>query len=180
MPSNVVPFPLPAPAELEAAGAVPTWEPGTMTMAKVVSAGPSSPQLPAVLNVWDVCSIWTRHIAAADWFDEDKEMLVVLALNARHYCMHTCLVSMGTAAETLAHMREIFRPLVVSAACSFVVVHNHPSDDVEPSKTDQELLSRIERAAELLQIHLQDFVIVGRMDRGNTMKAHSWRQEGAQ
>jgi len=180
MPSNVVPFPLPPPAELDAAGAVPTWEPGTMTVAKVVSAGPSAPHLPAARNVWDVCGIWTRHVAAADWFDDDKEMLVVMALNVRHYCMHIFLVSMGTTAETLGHMREIFRPLIVSGAHSFVVVHNHPSNEVEPGKTDHELLSRIKTAADMMQIYLLDFVIVGRMDRGHTMKAHSWRQEGAQ
>lgn len=177
--ANVVPFSLAAPAELEAAGPVPAWEPGTLTMAKVVSAGPSAAQLPAVRNAWDVCAVWAKHVAAAQWFDDEKEMLVVLALNARGYCMHVFLVSIGTAAETLGHMREIFRPLVAAGAYSFVVAHNHPTDELEPSKPDLELLSRIRAAAEVMQIHLQDFVIVGRMDRGNALKARSCREDGA-
>lgn len=176
--TNVVPFSLAA-AEIEAAGTVPAWEPGTLTMAKVVSAGPSVERLPAVRSVWDVCGVWTKHVAAAQWFDDEKEMLVVLALNARGYCMHVFLVSIGTAAETLGHMREIFRPLVAAGAYSFVVVHNHPTNEVEPSKPDLELLSRIRTAAEMMQIHLQDFVIVGRMDCGNTLRARSCREDGA-
>ena len=44
----------------------------------------------------------------------------------------------------------------------FVLVHNHPSGDPTPSEADRALTRRMREAADLMQIHLLDHVIIGR------------------
>ncbi|MGA0846913.1 MAG: JAB domain-containing protein, partial [Luteolibacter sp.] len=44
--------------------------------------------------------------------------------------------------------------------------HNHPSGEPTPSEADRALTRRIREAADLMQIHLLDHVIVGRKRPG--------------
>lgn len=91
-----------------------------------------------------------------------RESLRVVLLDTRHRLIHAEEVSLGTLNESLAHPREILRPAVSHGAYAFVLVHNHPSGDPTPSEADRALTRRIREAADLLQIHLLDHVIIGR------------------
>jgi hypothetical protein len=71
----------------------------------------------------------------------------------------------GTLDESLAHPREIFRPVIVHAAASFVLVHNHLSGDARPSAADVRLTQRVVKGARILQVGFLDHVIVGRRIR---------------
>ncbi len=95
-----------------------------------------------------------------------RESLRVVLLDTRHRLIHEEEVSLGTLNESLAHPREILRPAVSHGAYAFVLVHNHPSGDPTPSEADRALTRRIREAAELLQIHLLDHVIIGRGREG--------------
>src|SRR5215831_3249703 len=54
-----------------------------------------------------------------------------------------CTVSQGSVNESLAHPREVFKPLITHSAYSFILVHNHPSGDPSPSDADMRLTRRI-------------------------------------
>ena len=57
----------------------------------------------------------------------DRELLRVVLLNAKQHLIKVVTVSQGTVNESLAHPREIFKPVITHSAYSFVMVHNHPS-----------------------------------------------------
>ena len=95
-----------------------------------------------------------------------RESLRVILLDTRHRMLHDEEVSRGTLNESLAHPREIMRPAVSHGAYAFVLVHNHPSGDPTPSEADRSMTRRLREAAELLQIHLLDHVIIGREREG--------------
>lgn len=95
-----------------------------------------------------------------------RESLRVVLLDTRHRLLHDEEISLGTLNESLAHPREIMRPAVSHGAYAFVLVHNHPSGDPTPSEADRSLTRRIREAAELMQIHLLDHVIIGRQRPG--------------
>jgi DNA repair protein RadC len=90
------------------------------------------------------------------------ESLRVLLLDTRlrHAGWHE--VSRGTVNETVAHPREILRPVLLRAAYGFVLVHNHPSGDPSPSHADRELTRRVRDAAALMQIRFLDHLIIGK------------------
>ncbi|MDE5999444.1 MAG: hypothetical protein K2H04_05155 [Bacteroidaceae bacterium] len=45
-------------------------------------------------------------------------------------------------------------------ATSFILVHNHPSGNLRPSRHDEELTQRVARAAQTLNLRMIDHVIV--------------------
>ncbi len=90
-----------------------------------------------------------------------QESLRVILLNARHHLVRVAEVSRGTVNESIAHPREILRPVIVETAYAFILVHNHPSGDPTPSQADRRLTSRLVDAARLVQIEMLDHIIIG-------------------
>jgi DNA repair protein RadC len=107
-----------------------------------------------------VREFWAAVVAARPEHEPDKETLVVILVSARLHPFAWHLVSLGTLNETVAHPREILRPVIAGAAHGFALVHNHPSGDPAPSQADRELTRRIRDAATLLQLRFIDHVIV--------------------
>jgi DNA repair protein RadC len=88
------------------------------------------------------------------------ESLRVVLLNAKQQLLKIATISQGTLNETVAHPREIFKPVITHSAYSFIMVHNHPSGDPSPSEADLRLTRRSE-ASRVLQLNLIDHVIIG-------------------
>jgi len=104
---------------------------------------------------------WRSRIRRSPWFDSERELLLVLSLNARHRVISFSLVSLGTLNETIAHPRDIFRAAIAVNAFGIILIHNHPSGDPSPSNADYALTRRIYRCAEMIQIRFIDHVVVG-------------------
>ena len=105
---------------------------------------------------------WRRNIQTAPWYDEAKEALVVLILNTRRRIIGHNLVSLGGLDTCFVHPREVFRPVIVAAGASIIMIHNHPSGDSTPSDADVKVTREIIRAGQLLKIEVLDHIIVGR------------------
>jgi DNA repair protein RadC len=91
----------------------------------------------------------------------DREVLAVLLLNTRFRLIKFERLSQGTVNESLAHPREILKPAIIHSAYAFVLVHNHPSGDANPSDTDLRLTRSISLAASTMQIQFLDHLIMG-------------------
>jgi DNA repair protein RadC len=127
-----------------------------------------------------VAGLWRQYVTDSSWFEAGREQLVVFTLDTRHRCTGYFLISVGTINESLAHPREILRPVIMSGAYGFVLMHNHPSGDSTPSEADRALTRRIREAADLLQIHLLDHVIMGEVapERGQVTGFFSFKEHG--
>lgn len=91
--------------------------------------------------------------------DNHKEHFIGLYLNLRLNVTKVELISLGTIDTSLVHPREVFRPAIVSRSSGLIVLHNHPSGNVEPSEEDREVTERLKKAAELLGFVLHDHII---------------------
>lgn len=100
-----------------------------------------------------------RHLKSMS--DLPKEQLKGLYLNSRYKVIHEEIISIGTLTESLVHPREVFRPAIEYGAVAVVLVHNHPSGNIEASEADIELTGRIAEAGKLLGIELVDHIIIG-------------------
>ena len=90
-----------------------------------------------------------------------QEQFAVLMLDVKHRAIANRIISCGTATETIAHPRDIFRDAIRRGAIRLIVAHNHPSGEVEPSSADIHLTRQLLQAAQLLAIPLLDHLIVG-------------------
>ena len=89
-----------------------------------------------------------------------KEHLVALYLDAQNHLIQRETVSIGSLNTTRTHPREILQPAILHGALAFVLVHNHPSGSLEPSRDDLEFTRSIARAGELIGVGLHDHLIV--------------------
>lgn len=96
--------------------------------------------------------------------DYDREVLCILNLATDGKIINANVVSVGTINATLVSPREIFKSSILSNAASIIAVHNHPSGNVKPSKTDKLETQRLREAGELLDIELLDHIIIGGRD----------------
>ncbi|KJH69442.1 RadC family protein [Aliterella atlantica] len=90
-----------------------------------------------------------------------QERFAVLLLDVKNRLIGTQVITIGTATETLAPPREIFREVLRQGATRVVVAHNHPSGSVEPSPQDIELTRQLLSGAQILGIPLLDHLILG-------------------
>jgi DNA repair protein RadC len=102
------------------------------------------------------------YAATREYALERREHFLTVLLNARNRLIRKELVSIGTLNASLVHPREVFRSAILESAASLILVHNHPSDDPQPSADDLDITTRIQRAGEILGIELLDHVIVCR------------------
>lgn len=102
-------------------------------------------------DVWNFC---------ADIRAMQREHFVVLYLDTQNCVIDRRTISIGTLNSSLVHPREVFEPAVKLSASSIIVVHNHPSGELEPSLEDKEVTKRLKEAGDLLGIELTDHIIV--------------------
>lgn len=107
--------------------------------------------------------------AAAAAFSHDlmwqsQERFAVLMLDVKNSLISTKVITVGTATETLAHPREIFREAIRQGATKLIIAHNHPSGNTEPSQADLILTEQLLKAAQFLNIPLLDHLILGNGD----------------
>lgn len=95
-----------------------------------------------------------------DLHDKQKEYFLALYLNARNQIIHKETISVGTLTASLVHPREIFEPAIRHFASSVILAHNHPSNNLEPSKEDIELTENLVQAGKILDIDLLDHIII--------------------
>lgn len=91
----------------------------------------------------------------------DREVLCVINLKTDGTPINCNFVSIGAIDETVAHPREIFKSSILCNASRIMLIHNHPSANLEPSKADVRLTDRMIKVGDLMGIPLIDHVIVG-------------------
>jgi DNA repair protein RadC len=109
-----------------------------------------------------IAALWTELVPTAQWFQEDKECMVLFTLNSRRRCTGFHFVSMGTLDTILVHPRDIWRPALFDNAAAVIICHNHPSGDPTPSEADIKVTRDLIRAGQLLQIQLLDHLVIGK------------------
>ena len=63
-------------------------------------------------------------------------------------------------AVTKEDVRSILREALLQRATQIALIHNHPSGNPHPSNDDQRLTELVRKAAQTMNIHLTDHVIV--------------------
>ena len=102
------------------------------------------------------------RVLAKEFADYDREVLSVVNLNVKGKPINASIVSMGILYGSLAHPREILKTSILSNAAQILLLHNHPSNELTPSRYDIAITDRMQKACELIGIPLADHIIIGR------------------
>ena len=104
----------------------------------------------------------------------DREVLCVVNLNNKLKPINFNIVSMGSINGSIASIPNILKSGILSNAYGFLLLHNHPSGDVTPSREDIQTTRRCIEAGKIMDIPCLDHVIVG----GGNSDYYSFRESG--
>ena len=93
--------------------------------------------------------------------DKKQEYFYCLYFDNKQRLIERKLLFMGTINRSITHMREIFKEAYKLSASSIVCIHNHPSNDVTPSKEDIKFTKNLFKTGELQGIPVADHIIIG-------------------
>lgn len=93
--------------------------------------------------------------------DETQEVIKTLILNTQNELMRIVTITKGSSNSSYVEIKDIFKDAIKSNASKIILVHNHPSGQVDPSEADIALTERVKVAGELLSIELIDHIIIG-------------------
>lgn len=91
----------------------------------------------------------------------DQEQMRVVLLNTRNDVVAVEMVYQGNLNTMPVRTAELFKEAIRRNAAAVILVHNHPSSNLEPSPEDLTITRRAVEAGELLGIQVLDHVIIG-------------------
>ncbi len=100
-----------------------------------------------IMKFWDPQKI--------EFIEQLKIMLV-----RKHRVIGICTISTGNVNNTIADPKMIFSVALKANATNIILVHNHPSGNLTPSRSDQELTFKIASIGRLLDLTLADHLII--------------------
>jgi DNA repair protein RadC len=104
--------------------------------------------------------------------DKNREHFLLICLNSRNQMTSKEILFIGSLNSSLSHPREIFKSAIDHQAAAIIICHNHPSGDIEPSKSDLKLTAKLNQVSQLMEIPLIDHVIL------SPRKYFSFREKG--
>lgn len=94
----------------------------------------------------------------------EQEKVCALFLDSKNKVIAEKMICEGTLNRSIIHPRDIFRHAVIYNCASFVLAHNHPSGDADPSKQDLEFTAKVKQASAMMGIDFLDHFIVSDTD----------------
>ena len=88
--------------------------------------------------------------------DFDREVLGIINLDSRMRPINVSFVSAGAVNGTLSHPREILKAAILSNAASMMLIHNHPSGYLIPSKMDVQMTDRMIQLCDICLLYTSD------------------------
>lgn len=92
--------------------------------------------------------------------DEIKEKFFVICLSAMNKVIKYDIVSVGSLTASVVHAREVFKVAIECNSASVILMHNHPSGNLEPSNEDIQLTRKLIEAGKILDIQVIDHIII--------------------
>ena len=92
--------------------------------------------------------------------NQEKESVLCFYLNGRGELLQKELIAVGSLNKASLLPRDIFSLIKNLPITSIILVHNHPSGNLEPSKDDLFFTKRIKLAGDLIGIKLLNHYII--------------------
>lgn len=92
----------------------------------------------------------------------DREVIAIINMQTDSKPINMTIASIGEVNNALASPRELLKAAILSNATGIIMLHNHPSGSLEPSRQDISLTDKLKMVCDLVDVKLLDHIIVGR------------------
>ncbi len=93
-----------------------------------------------------------------------KEMFLVILLATNNKILGDSVISEGILNASVVSPREVFRVALLHMAAGIILVHNHPSGNLEPSQEDIMLTKQVVASGKTMNIPVLDHIIIAGKD----------------
>ena len=107
------------------------------------------------------CPEDVKRFCNAKLIGKKREEMIILFGNAKNSIIDAVSFAQGTIDQVVIYPREIIRKALEFDAISLIMVHNHPSGEVDPSAADIQLTSKVKNCADVFDMKLLDHIIIG-------------------
>lgn len=111
-----------------------------------------------ILNKTSLVYEYYRNIIG----DKDQEFFYAVYLDNKKRIIKDKLLFIGTLNYSVVHPREVFKNAYILSASGIIVVHNHPTGNVIPSKQDLDMTKNLVEVGNTLGIRVIDHIVIGR------------------
>lgn len=92
--------------------------------------------------------------------DRATEHLCALMLDGKHNNLGVAMVAQGGIHGLHVQVRDVLTPVLLHRAAAFILAHNHPSGDTEPSPEDMAFTQSCYKLAKELGCPMLDHIII--------------------
>ncbi len=90
----------------------------------------------------------------------DHEEIWVLLLDRANHLIKKYQTTSGSATASIFDLKGIMKKAILENAQAMLIAHNHPSGNLTPSSSDDNITSRCKEACATMEISLLDHIIV--------------------
>ena len=90
----------------------------------------------------------------------DREVLCIINVKTNGIPINCSICSIGVVDQTIAQPREVLKTAILSNAAGMIIMHNHPSGTLNPSKHDTMFTDQIAKVCQMVGIILLSVVII--------------------
>ena len=86
--------------------------------------------------------------------------MFLICLDQGNHIRNVSLIGVGISNSIYIHTKDIIRTAILTASDRVILVHNHPSNTLKPSKADKEMTNILNKLLKAFDIELLDHIIV--------------------
>lgn len=113
-----------------------------------------------ILNSDDLFVIMREILMRENKIDQDREHFWVIGLASNHRLLFVELISMGTVNKALVEPMEVYSVALQKRAVKILLVHNHPSGELQASEADKDITNRLIQVGLIVNTPVLDHLII--------------------
>ncbi len=113
-----------------------------------------------ILNSEDIFQIMQDILLREEKIDQEKEHFWLISLAQNNRVQNIELASLGSVNAANVEPMNVFRIAVMKGAVKVILVHNHPSGELNPSEQDKDLTDRLIQVGIILNIKVIDHLVI--------------------
>ena len=109
---------------------------------------------------------------------EKKERVKAIILNSKNVIIKIADICTGTTNSAMLRPKDVLHEIIKLGEPKIILVHNHPSGDPTPSKSDFEFTERLVQAANIVGVELLDHIVVAEKGYNSIFYLKSLKKDG--
>ncbi|PSK86878.1 JAB domain-containing protein [Taibaiella chishuiensis] len=108
----------------------------------------------------DIYGVMQQILLRQQRIDRNREHFWTIGLSTDSSILYIELVSMGTVNSVPAEPMEVFSFALQKRAVRIILVHSHPSGNLEPSEADKDITDRLIQTGHIVKLPVLDHIII--------------------